>query len=111
LLAAAANSHTELRFATQSGEKGEKVEKMTTISHQLPADAARPRSWLGLEVMWGSLAIIVIWLAVLFDAVFGPDMRLIGGSNATIIPSAVLVALFAVIATTSIAKRVFKSEG
>jgi hypothetical protein len=50
-----------------------------------------------------------MWLAVMFDGIFGGDM--VFGNNAgggpTIIPSAVLLGLFAVIGTVSIAKRVF----
>jgi hypothetical protein len=58
---------------------------------------------------WGAVSIVAMWLAVMFDGIFGGDM--VFGNNAgngpTIIPSAVLLGLFAVIGTTSIAKRVF----
>lgn len=58
--------------------------------------------------MWASVAISVIWLAVLFDAVFGPDfVSSTPGSSTTTIPSAILVALFAWLATIAIAKRAF----
>jgi hypothetical protein len=52
----------------------------------LPAD-------LLLRNMWAGLAIVVIWLAVLFDALFGPDIVSTGGTgtNSTTIPSAVAV--------------------
>jgi hypothetical protein len=44
--------------------------------------------------MWAGLAIVVMWLAVLFDALFGPDIVSTsgGGTNTTTIPSAVAVA-------------------
>ena len=57
---------------------------------------------------WGAVSIVAMWLAVLFDGIFGGNMVFANaGSGPTIIPSAVLLGLFAVIGTTSIAKRVF----
>jgi hypothetical protein len=50
-----------------------------------------------------------MWLAVLFDGIFGSDMVFSHtASGPTAIPSAVLVALFAVIGTASVAKRVYR---
>jgi hypothetical protein len=62
--------------------------------------------------MWASLAIVVMWLAVLFDAVFGPDIvsTSSAGGSSTSVPSAVAVALFALIATTQVAKYGFGRE-
>jgi hypothetical protein len=80
---------------------------MTTYSHE-PSRAVpdRPR-WPQLVVRetWASLAISVMWLAVLFDAIFGPDIVTSGvaGDRATV-PSAVAVALFAFLATWVVAK-------
>ena len=49
-----------------------------------------------------------MWLAVLFDGIFGGDMIFANpSSGTTIIPSAVMVALFAFIGTVSVAKRAF----
>ena len=49
-----------------------------------------------------------MWLAVLFDGIFGGDMVFSNPSSGpTIIPSAVAVALFAFIGTTAVAKRAF----
>jgi uncharacterized membrane protein len=62
---------------------------------------------LFVPAFWGTLAIVVMWLAVLFDGVFGGDMVFNNTNGMTTIPSAVLVALFAVIGTASVAKRVF----
>jgi uncharacterized membrane protein len=61
-----------------------------------------------VPAFWGVVAIVVMWLAVLFDGIFGGDMVFSSPANGTTtIPSAVLVALFAVIGTVSVAKRVF----
>ena len=55
--------------------------------------------------MWASLAITVIWLAVLFSAVYGPDVRTVeAGGASTVVPSALGVAFFAVFATWAVAK-------
>jgi hypothetical protein len=87
---------------------------MTTIPQE-PARVAKeePRWWVQLLVpeMWASLTIVVMWLSVLFDAVYGPDVvtRGVAGDTATI-PSAVVVALFAFLATWVVAKYGFRSE-
>lgn len=84
---------------------------MSTITQPSPAIAAPRRlpAELFLRNMWAGLAIVVIWLAVLFDALFGPDMVFISGAGAsnTTIPSAVAVALFAWLATKAVAKYGF----
>jgi hypothetical protein len=57
---------------------------------------------------WATVSIVTMWLAVLFDGVFGGDMTFTNtSSQVTVIPSAVLVALFAMIATVSVAKHTF----
>jgi hypothetical protein len=62
--------------------------------------------------MWAGLAIVVMWLAVLFDALFGPDIVITSGAgtNTTTIPSAVAVALFAWLATKAVAKHGFSGS-
>ena len=57
--------------------------------------------------MLGTIAIVAVWLAVLFDGVFGADFVSAGASGLTRIPSAIFVAFFAFLATGSIAKRAF----
>jgi hypothetical protein len=59
--------------------------------------------------MWASLAIVSMWLAVLFDALFGPDFVSTNGAgtNTTTIPSAVIVALFAYLGTRVVARYGF----
>jgi hypothetical protein len=54
------------------------------------------------------VSIVMIWLAVLFDGIFGGDMTFTNSPpQVTVIPSVVAVALFATIATASVAKRAF----
>jgi hypothetical protein len=69
------------------------------------------RSWssrLDVREMWAGLAIAFMWLAVLFAAVFGPDIvRSNAGTNTTIVPSAVAVAVFALFGTRVVAKYGF----
>ncbi|MFC4786479.1 hypothetical protein ACT8ZV_18535 [Nocardioides sp. MAHUQ-72] len=69
----------------------------------------RPTSFLTLPQLWGAVAIAFMWLAVLFDGVYGDDVvSMTPGSTSTTIPSAVFVALFAFLATASVAKRAFR---
>ena len=47
---------------------------MATVSHEPARVAQEKRTWasqLAIREMWASLTIIVMWLAVLFDAVYG----------------------------------------
>ncbi len=81
---------------------------MTTISHQ-PPTAVRVPWWIEARNLWTSLAITVIWLAVTFTAIFGPDITSsTPGGTTTSTPSAVAVALFAVFATWVVAKYGFE---
>jgi hypothetical protein len=88
--------------------------EMSTISHEPSVDAREKRGWslqLLVPEMWASLAIVVMWLAVLFDAVFGPDIiTSSAGGDHSIVPSAVVVALFAFLATWVVAKYGFRHE-
>ncbi len=65
--------------------------------------------------MWASLAIVVMWLAVLFDAIFGPDIVSakkagVGAETGVTVPSVVAVALFAFLGTWVVAWRGFGHE-
>ena len=86
---------------------------MATITHEPSRPVERKRRWSELLVseMWTSLAIAIIWLAVLFDAVFGPDIVTtdVAGASSTV-PSAVVVALFAFLATWVVAKYGFSQQ-
>ena len=87
---------------------------MTAMTHEpstaMPAgrDIA---SRLLVREFWAALSIIAMWLAVLFDGVFGGDMVFSSAGHMTSIPSAVLVALFAVFGTMSVAHRGFRRPG
>jgi hypothetical protein len=80
---------------------------MATISHEPSQAAPDRRRWPVFLVRetWVSLAISVIWLSVLFDAVYGPDIvtRSAGGDS-SVVPSAVVVSLFAFLATWVVAR-------
>jgi hypothetical protein len=88
--------------------------EMTTVSHEPSGIVQEKRRWslqLLVPEMWASLAIVVMWLSVLFDAVFGPDIvnHSAGGDSSTV-PSAVAVALFAFLATWVVARYGFRRE-
>ncbi len=76
---------------------------MTPVPHEPTLDARL--AWLRIEEMWASLAITVMWLAVLVDAIWGPDItsNTAGGTSSSV-PSAVAVALFATLGTWAVAK-------
>jgi hypothetical protein len=84
---------------------------MTTISHEPSGVAEEKRRWplqLLAPEMWASLAIVVMWLSVLFDAVFGPDIVTNGvAGDSSTVPSAVALALFAFLGTWVVAKHGF----
>ena len=86
---------------------------MATMSHEPPAHVSG-RSWLELfriSELLPTLAIVVIWLAVLFVGIFGPDF--VGNSNdgsSATIPSGIGVAFFALFATISVAKYGYKRK-
>lgn len=81
---------------------------MATIPHESsPAVADKPAWWTSLLVpeMWATLAIVVIWLAVLFASLYGPDIvstTYLG--DHTTVPAAVVIAPFAFFATWVVAR-------
>ena len=83
---------------------------MTTISHE-PVEHVQRRRWYELlpAEVWASLAISVMWLAVMFTAIFGTDIVTtdVGGSSSTV-PSGVVVALFAFLGTWVVARHGFR---
>jgi len=84
---------------------------MSTISHE-PSTARAKREWslrLLVPEIWAALAISVMWLAVLFTAIFGPDIVTdSAGGDSSRVPSAVAVALFAFLATWAVARHAFR---
>ena len=94
----------------QLGGKGIGLAEMTHIGLPVPGgftvttDACR-------AYMWTSLAITSIWLTVFATALFGPDIHSIdAGGSSTTIPSGVVIALFALFATMSVAKHAFDGK-
>ena len=82
----------------------------TTLREPITAGPAREgiAARLLVPAFWGAISIVAMWLAVLFDGIFGGDMVFSSpGNGTTTIPSAVAVALFASIGTTAVAKRAF----
>ena len=83
---------------------------MATASQHAPVATSETRR-RGLRLLvpaaWPSLAIAVIWLVVLFDALLGPDILVSNSSGFTRIPSAIVVAFFAYLATRSVARYGF----
>jgi hypothetical protein len=81
---------------------------MTTVPHEQHSPSVmRTLRFEGREVL-ATVAIVAIWLAVLFVGIFGPDF--VGHSNdgnSATIPSGIFVAFFALFATMSVAKRGF----
>jgi hypothetical protein len=85
---------------------------MTSVLHEPARSFPEARSpWLRLLVpeLWPSLAIVGMWLAVLFDAIFGPDIVSTNSApgQSTTVPSAVAVALFAFLGTWVVARHGF----
>jgi hypothetical protein len=87
---------------------------METISHQPSRVTPEPRHWssrIFVPEMWASLAIVVIWLSVLFAAIYGPDIvtsSVAGDHNS--VPSAVPLAFFAFLATRVVARYGFRHD-
>jgi hypothetical protein len=63
------------------------------------------------RLLWTGLAIIFMWLAVLFVGLFGGDIRSYsaGGTGSTV-PAAVAVAVFALVGTIFVARSGFGGE-
>jgi hypothetical protein len=90
------------------------VFEMTTIPHEphgVVHESESRSARLVVRELWVSLAIVVIWLAVLFDAIYGPNIVSITGSGGsgtqTTLPSAVVVSFFAFLATWAVARHGF----
>jgi hypothetical protein len=91
---------------------------MTSVSHESLGGTTRESpTWaarLLVPELWAFLAIAVMWLAVLFSAIFGPDIETMNGvtgvGQTTTVPSAVAVALFAFLGTWVVARHGFRHE-
>ena len=84
---------------------------MTTTMHDQPSVRYPREGWASrilVREMWATVAIVAMWVAVLFVGVYGGEATFHSvDSSVTTIPSGVFVALFAAIGTGSVAKRVF----
>jgi hypothetical protein len=77
-------------------------------SIQSPSESKNWASRVLVPEMWATVAIVAMWMAVLFVGVYGGDMTFHGADSSwSNIPSGVGIALFAAIGTVSVAKRVF----
>ena len=86
---------------------------MTNVAHESSRAPSEPRRFSEVLVpeMWACLAISVMWLAVLFDALYGPNLVVSNASGMTTIPSAIIVAFFAYLATRVVARYGFRGTG
>jgi len=88
---------------------------MATLSPE-PSAAFEEQPNSSLRPVFGevaaSIAIVVMWLAVLFDALFGPDIVTSNGAgtNTSTVPSAVVVAFFAFLASWVVARYAFRRD-
>jgi hypothetical protein len=80
---------------------------MATASPPATSESRGRRARFLVSEMWTSLAIGVIWLVVLADALFGPDLIFNNANGFTKLPSAVFLAFFAWLATRVVAKYGF----
>jgi hypothetical protein len=85
---------------------------MSTISHDPSEVEPSDRRWSVNPLvpdMWASFAITVMWLAVLFTAIYGPDIVSVSaGGSSSQVPSAVVVAFFAFLGTWVVARFGFR---
>jgi uncharacterized membrane protein len=78
---------------------------MTSVSPVSTPERRRRLAQLQPREMWASLAITTMWIAVLLDALWGPDMVFNNaGVNSTTIPTAVVLAFFAYLGTRVVAR-------
>jgi hypothetical protein len=85
---------------------------MTKGSDRVDFEAGSRHRFLMMPELWAGISIAFMWLAVLFDGIYGDQVVSANsaGTQTTTIPSAVFVALFAALATTSVAKRAFRGN-
>ena len=87
---------------------------MASVPHDPATHTPERPQWaefLKIREMWASVAISMMWLAVLFDAVYGPNfVSTSSGGDSTTIPSAIFVAFFAFLASASVAKHALRQR-
>jgi hypothetical protein len=84
---------------------------MTTTMKDQSTTRTTREGWAArvlVREMWATVAIVSMWVAVLFVGVHGGDMSFHNAdSSSSTVPAVVGVALFAAFGTGSVAKRVF----
>jgi hypothetical protein len=92
--------------------KGPHTGQTTERSDRAEIGSGPRHRFLMMPELWAAISIAFMWLAVLFDGIYGDDFVSANGAGTqtTTIPSAVFVALFAALATTSVAKRAFRRD-
>ena len=87
---------------------------MTTTMEDQSSVRSPREGWVSrilVREMWATVAIVAMWVAVLFVGVYGGEATFHSvDSSFSTIPSVVFVALFAAFGTGSVAKRVFRSK-
>ena len=83
---------------------------MAIASAQAP-ESRGLRGRVGVPEMWTSLAVGVIWLVVLVDALFGPDIVSSSAGSFARVPSAVVLGFFAWLSTWVVARHGFRRSG
>ena len=77
-----------------------------TVGRDEPASAAPTRhsnqAWWASTRVWGGASIVAMWVAVLFDGVFGPDFVSASTTSHTTVPSVVFVAVCAMVGTIAV---------
>jgi hypothetical protein len=81
-------------------------------THSAPLQGRRTSdAWLYAKPLWAGLAIVAMWLAVLFVGVFADNSivhNTTGGTDSSV-PVVVVVALAALVATIVVGARAFKA--
>lgn len=68
-------------------------------------------SLLTSRTLWGGLAVIAMWLAVLFVGVFGENIvKTSAGGGSSSVPVVTVVALFALLGTVAVARQAFRAS-
>lgn len=81
------------------------VDDATQATHE--SHNRGPIAIAGVEIA-ATVCIVAMWVAVLFDGIYGRDFTSRGaGGDLTIIPSVVFVAFFASLGSAAIARQVF----
>lgn len=85
---------------------------MSVVPHEPSSVGETKEGWSWqLPEMWASVAIVAMWVAVLRDAVWGPDfVSSTNGGSTTTIPSSIVVAVFAYLGTRVVARYGFGRE-